>query len=1061
MKKLLVSIMALSVFPLVSLAQTEDEPDPIAQDEVPVVEVPSPQEMPLTGVERALLWPISDLGDQVTACFPLYKSVAFTLVAEPDSTLVGSNILFTGTLENRNDFPLTEGTVRITVVRRGDNRGIVDQFDLPENFHLLGREQKSIKISWHVPESLEGGEYALIPTFIAGNTHLLAGGIATTDITDQAVFNVTSTQSGGVLFNSSRTLINGKGALNDQQLPHVGSGETADIRAFLRNTTNQEKTVRIDWREYRWDDFVPGHLLSEKTELVLLAPGEEKELAHSASPQHTAVSSLIVTASDEYQKSILPIRFVRDGITETRINFPYVESFPLRASTPNALTACFLTTGTLMENTTLSLSLNDKEGKVIQALEQAQTQNVQILRHEFVPESRSAEYALSAQSKVNGEVLASVQSRFACVNPEECNGTASANRSLLKILSLGIVLVVALIGFIWYMLWRRKKTIYYVFGFFMVGATFFLTGDSVEAAGNFQTSWVYAGTNKYQAGMTDFCPGGWTNADILDDNDGSERHLGEEDTDGGQAQLCLKADNPEITITSLWTTGSCPSNMTFTGVYDDAGSYSQNDDQPGYHSTNEENFRPDNSNAYIWCLGATGGPAGDIQARWVRWSSSTHSPSCAWDENRVLVGRDGRHNMNTEDISGNNQESLCIKLNLVNRPPDAPTLSGPTSGNVNTIYQYATQATDPDGDTIRYGLDWNNDGSVDQWTPSYVNSGTSYSTGYQWISPGTYNIKALTQDASGALSGWSSVLTVIINPPSYGVCGIANGVATPTPPVTGLCAAGTPSAVTPGVAPGPYSWICAGSGGGASASCSAPQQPAAPGVDLLINGSNGPLNVILGTPLNLSWSSSGATSCVAWGTGWSNGGAVATAGSSSTTATASDTYILQCTNGSTTATDSVQVILSNSLKVCQNSCSSGVQRGNTSSTQSFTLSRGGTQNLVACFNPSSGCSNSSGNVTGSTTWAEGGSNVVSLSGTNPKTVSGDNTGSENISATYNSQTANMNVTVTCIPSVNCSNAPGKDNYCQSESFSVDNGCGVNITCNGTKTCDYNWKEVAP
>jgi membrane peptidoglycan carboxypeptidase len=41
------------------------------------------------------------------------------------------------------------------------------------------------------------------------------------------------------------------------------------------------------------------------------------------------------------------------------------------------------------------------------------------------------------------------------------------------------------------------------------------------------------------------------------------------------------------------------------------------------------------------------------------------------------------------------------------------------------------------------------------------------------------------------------------------------------------------------------------------------------------------------------------------------------------------------------------------------------------------------------------------------------------------------------------------------------NFPGRENYCQNQTFTVNNGCGASITCNGTKTCNYNWKEVAP
>lgn len=339
-----------------------------------------------------------------------------------------------------------------------------------------------------------------------------------------------------------------------------------------------------------------------------------------------------------------------------------------------------------------------------------------------------------------------------------------------------------------------------------------------------------------------------------------------------------------------------------------------------------------------------------------------------------------------------------------NQAPNPPSIGGPTTGNPNQLYTFTFQATDPDGGTIRYGIDWDNNGSVDQWVPGsgYVASNTVQSAAQIWSTEGNKTFKALTQDNSGATSGWTSY-AIILNP-------------IPAPVLT---------------------------------------------ANLTINGSDGPVSVASGSSLSLSWISSNTTSCTAWGSGWSAGGAVAINGSATTTANQSDTYILQCTNGSTTVTDMVQVNLTNFLKVCQSSCSSGILRGNTSGSGSFTLARGGSQSLVTCFNPSAGCSEASGDVTGSTSWSEGGSNVVSLGGTSPKVVTGDNSGTESVSASYSGQTASTNVTVTCLPTVSCSNAPNTGNYCQNQSFNVDNGCGATITCNGTKTCDYNWKEVAP
>ncbi len=51
-----------------------------------------------------------------------------------------------------------------------------------------------------------------------------------------------------------------------------------------------------------------------------------------------------------------------------------------------------------------------------------------------------------------------------------------------------------------------------------------------------------------------------------------------------------------------------------------------------------------------------------------------------------------------------------------------------------------------------------------------------------------------------------------------GVCGPANGVATTTAPVSGLCSAGTAGAI---VGKGPWYWLCKGQNGGSTKSCSA------------------------------------------------------------------------------------------------------------------------------------------------------------------------------------------------------------------------------------------------
>ena len=93
--------------------------------------------------------------------------------------------------------------------------------------------------------------------------------------------------------------------------------------------------------------------------------------------------------------------------------------------------------------------------------------------------------------------------------------------------------------------------------------------------------------------------------------------------------------------------------------------------------------------------------------------------------------------------------------------PDTP--EGSTSCNVNLEYTYSTRTTDPDGDQVKYGWDWNSDGTVDEWT-SFCSSGSVVNTVHTWTSPGTYKVQVQAMDDGEAMSDWSDALSVnVIN----------------------------------------------------------------------------------------------------------------------------------------------------------------------------------------------------------------------------------------------------------------------------------------------------------
>lgn len=103
-----------------------------------------------------------------------------------------------------------------------------------------------------------------------------------------------------------------------------------------------------------------------------------------------------------------------------------------------------------------------------------------------------------------------------------------------------------------------------------------------------------------------------------------------------------------------------------------------------------------------------------------------------------------------------------------NKPPLPPTITGETDCATNGSYTYSFVSTDPDGDTIRYGIDWDKNGTVDQYLPgsSYTSSGTSQSAPYTWVTSGARSFQARTEDSKGAVSGWTNYSVSVTTPPN-------------------------------------------------------------------------------------------------------------------------------------------------------------------------------------------------------------------------------------------------------------------------------------------------------
>ncbi|MDO8576019.1 MAG: hypothetical protein Q7R90_01760 [bacterium] len=90
-------------------------------------------------------------------------------------------------------------------------------------------------------------------------------------------------------------------------------------------------------------------------------------------------------------------------------------------------------------------------------------------------------------------------------------------------------------------------------------------------------------------------------------------------------------------------------------------------------------------------------------------------------------------------------------------PPTNPTVSGGAC-TVGSPYTISMSSTDSDGDQVKYGIDWNRDGSIDQFVPpsGYVDSGVAQTASRTYARGKDKTVKVIAMDSKGLTSGWTS-----------------------------------------------------------------------------------------------------------------------------------------------------------------------------------------------------------------------------------------------------------------------------------------------------------------
>jgi hypothetical protein len=138
----------------------------------------------------------------------------------------------------------------------------------------------------------------------------------------------------------------------------------------------------------------------------------------------------------------------------------------------------------------------------------------------------------------------------------------------------------------------------------------------------------------------------------------------------------------------------------------------------------------------VYCLDAdTGGYI------WSYTTGDNVNPSPAVADGKVYVG----------SVDG---KVYCFGSE--NQPPSAPTIKGPSQGDPNKPQEFKFKSSDPEGEDVRYQIDWDDETPIE--TTGYSPSGSQVDVIHTYTQSGKYTITANAEDEDGNIGPCSTLL---------------------------------------------------------------------------------------------------------------------------------------------------------------------------------------------------------------------------------------------------------------------------------------------------------------
>ena len=412
--------------------------------------------------------PDAPLSSEIVNCFDYYTfgSIDADMTSQSSSAVSGMTMNFFGNIKNKNKYPVVAGTLYVKIFRNvggeknANGPDVVDQFIAVDNVTLPANDSVPVKFSWKVPAYALDGKYQLVTYFTSDKKFNLLGLSFTDDIVGNSFNFTVSGEKTGVSFDKSSVIINNNPYYFAAYPPRIQGTDEANISIKVDNTTNQAQSIKTNWKLYRWDGINPSNLIREFSTTTAIKANSLGDIKFSIPEKSEPVYYLVGEFTYKDAKSVVGIRFVRDGVDRVRLNFPAVTAYPLKKGEPVTLFSCLHNSGqsSQVPNNKIVLEVTDESGKVIESYTYngIVTGDMIAVKKDFVSKVDLDIFSVRASLYNNGNLVDESIMKYDCklIDPTKCSPEKDNLWNILAlaggVLALIVIIVVVIIT-------KRKK----------------------------------------------------------------------------------------------------------------------------------------------------------------------------------------------------------------------------------------------------------------------------------------------------------------------------------------------------------------------------------------------------------------------------------------------------------------------------------------------------------------------------------------------------------------------------------------------------------------------------